>query len=291
MGPGQHRLALWRFCTGASQTSHNRFTLQVHDLLGEGDDWEDVEQIWLDVQRTPHITDEQRAMLVRILRVLCARQRFAADATSDHCGQYVQGMHLLACCPFWAGMPESDAFHVAEYALSHICAGYYTELSFETFRRDSWVMEALMKERFPLVLDLLHVEGVPTQVLTFSPLLCLFAHHAIPAVAVRLWDVLLVEGNNAIFAVFLAVLQRVFPDPNSSAGLESGAYAAISRYFGQLSVLDVEDVLALVQPMLDEFDDLCIVPRVTELRERGPEEPLVSQSGMITQLRDWWNAS
>lgn len=302
--PGPHRMALWRFCTGCDAAGAGAFAARIEALQGEDDDCDQVEQMWLDAARTPYLTAEKQATLVRILRVHCARQRDAGG-----CGmmQYVQGMHMLASCPLWAGFSEAESLDVAEHALGVLCAGYYTDSAFSAFRRDTCVVEALVKERLPRVLEALRSVGMPLQVIAFDPLLCLFTHHAPGAVAMRLWDILLVEGDIAIFALLLVLLERVLPE--AAAGVEHQeraeqdlASGKLSQRFAALSACDVEDILPSVRALLGSSGPTeGFRGHVAELRkkaedgtlggEEGDSEGWLDAGGVLAHMRSWWGGA
>eukprot|EP00747_Dinoflagellata_sp_TGD_P184308 gnl/TRDRNA2_/TRDRNA2_39833_c0_seq1.p1 gnl/TRDRNA2_/TRDRNA2_39833_c0~~gnl/TRDRNA2_/TRDRNA2_39833_c0_seq1.p1 ORF type:complete len:509 (+),score=100.09 gnl/TRDRNA2_/TRDRNA2_39833_c0_seq1:24-1550(+) len=204
--PGSHRRDFWLFCIGG---------LADPEVSEKPLDRAESDQIALDVARTPNLSDEQREVLIRILQRHCVLPEHASTG-------YIQGMHMLAACPLWVGLDEAEAFSVLQHMLARVNGCYFADKDFATFRRDVRVVEALITERLPHLSKSLAAAETPAMLLTFDPFLCLFTHHMPGASAVRLWDMLLLEGDVAVFAVLLVLLELLLPDECNGAVAEEG---------------------------------------------------------------------
>mmetsp|Transcript_41603 Transcript_41603/g.93421 ORF Transcript_41603/g.93421 Transcript_41603/m.93421 type:complete len:439 (+) Transcript_41603:145-1461(+) len=302
--PEEHRRVVWQFCAGCGPADARSFKATVEALQGEGEDNGLVEQMWLDATRTPHLTHDEQVQLVRVLRVWSAQQhsrRRNKGAAIGKSGYYVQGMHMLVSCPLWAGLEEAEALQVFEYVVKNLAANYYGDEDFSAFQRDTIVLEELVKERLPQLAEAMQAAGLPTQLLAFDPLLCLFTLHAPREVALRLWDMLLIEGETAIFALLLVLLARLVPEVPAEVTKTDGTLLLadkLSRQLTDLSPQDVENVLKLTRTMLDgsgpgscppvdgsgvsAWEGTDIRQRVEELR-REAERNLSGNKGL------WWD--
>jgi len=294
--PGEHRAAFWEFCAGGAEA------LQQFSQPGSEKDKAQYDQMMLDVKRTPHLLAGQEDALVGILAGYCSRRSLDGSANFEH---YVQGMHLLAACPLWAGLDQREALAVFEFALDRLCSGYYADKTFATFKRDVLVAEALIEERLPQLALALRTAGVPTMTIAFDPLLCLFTYHLPCASALRLWDVLLLEGDTAVFAALLVLLEELLPEAVGSSRQEVLAWQnfpfveRLHERFAALSVEGVEAMLGRVRALLEEADGEegegppGLRRRVHELRKDGIADcESEVQDGCVggwwSQVRGWW---
>lgn len=208
--PDTHRCALWLFCASMGEL-RGQANIMPESLTATVDyNKSQCEQMRLDACRTPNLTETQQEMVVKVLDAYCnGKPSFGEQNVVTH---YVQGMHILAACPILAGLSEAEALKIFAFVLDVLCAGYYADEDFGTFQRDAKVLEALIVQRMPRLAAALQSEGMPMQLLAFDPLLCLFSHHAPGLVCLRIWDVLLLERDAAIFAVFLSLLELLLPE-------------------------------------------------------------------------------
>lgn len=306
--PGVHRRAFWRFCVGFDSGVTKRELPSVREAVSKWDKSQ-LEQIQLDVGRTPNLTADQQASLGRVLAALCLRDVEHKDRVN-----YTQGMHLLAACPLWIGMQEQEAFAVCDYTLRHFCSRYYSDEDFSNFKRDAWVTEMLLSESMPRLRSALRASGLPVMVLLFDPLLCLFTHHLPCSVAQRLWDVLLVEAEAepvVVIAMLLALLEKLVPEGTSTTGREdildmrAGNEAPqlveqLNERSAALSSRDVELVLSRAKVLLDGPDpegDAApatadgsatkgLRSRVEELRREAAQASTNSGSSWMDQERN-----
>ncbi|WVY95954.1 hypothetical protein V8G54_028105 [Vigna mungo] len=113
---------------------------------------------------------------------------------------------------FFAGlllllMPEENAFWAFVGIIDEYFAGYYTEDMIES-QVDQLIFEELMRERFPKLVNHLDYLGVQVPWISGSWFLSIFVN-VIPWESVlRVWDVLLFEGNRVmLFRTALALME------------------------------------------------------------------------------------
>ncbi|BAT95820.1 hypothetical protein VIGAN_08262900 [Vigna angularis var. angularis] len=117
---------------------------------------------------------------------------------------------------FFAGlllllMPEENAFWAFVGIIDEYFAGYYTEDMIES-QVDQLIFEELMRERFPKLVNHLDYLGVQVPWISGSWFLSIFVN-VIPWESVlRVWDVLLFEGNRVmLFRTALALMELYGP--------------------------------------------------------------------------------
>jgi len=226
------------------------------------------EEILLDVQRTPHLSEGQDTSLINILVTYCSRQSKEEGSLQGH---YVQGMHMLAACPLWAGLSEARALSIFEFVLRSLCVGYYVDATFAPFQRDVRVADALIAERLPQLAAALQTSGISTMTLTFDSLLCLFTRHMPLKSVLRLWDVLLLEGDAAVFAVLLALLERLMSDGSSVGAGDSFPFAERLRDFSAHT--DVEELISRAKAHQDWPGSISLRQRLQQLRREALAAP------------------
>merc|ERR1740121_846049 len=97
--------------------------------------------------------------------------------------------------------------------------------------------------------------------LTFDSLLCLFTRHMPLKSVLRLWDILLLEGDAAIFAVLLALLERLVDDPGAGSW---DNFPFAERLKDHSAHADVEELIARAKAHQDWQEG----PRLISLRAR-----------------------
>ncbi|CAK0899292.1 unnamed protein product [Prorocentrum cordatum] len=305
--PGPHRAELWRFCAGSAQ-HHDSAQVVVSDSepqISPNEAEKDPDSpMVLDIERTPNLEEEQRGVLQRVLRAHFKR-RGAALPEGNKGEHYVQGMHLLAACPIWAGLEPAQALQVFEYVLDGLCAGYYRDVAFRAFKRDVHVVEALVADRLPRLAKALDIGGVPVMLLAFDPLLCLFALYLPRAVVLRVWDVLLLEGAVAIFAVLLVLLELLLPEAVHPRGAGEPepcwtSFPFVERFHERSAALtphQAEAVIKMVRSMLEGQDRDQVQGAGTGLRQRVLDlrrEAVAAEAGQLSPARQradsaWWD--
>jgi len=285
--PGEHRAALWRFCAAGGAPSEatetalagNRAAPSRDSPPANEKDRAQFEQMLLDVWRTPHLEPGQEDVLVSILVAHCSHRSTAAGTLFD---TYVQGMHMLAACPLWAGLGSADALLVFEFVLQRLCCGYFSDTSFFLFKRDVLVVEALIEERLPHLAAALRQANVPMMSIAFDPLLCLFTYHLPSVATLRLWDVLLLEGDTAIFTALLVLLEEMLPEAVNPAVTQTKAilkwdgFPFVECLHERLAALTVDNVEAMLGRIRGQLQSLR--RRVHELRTRKVPKSEASMS-------------
>ncbi|KAG2403012.1 uncharacterized protein HKW66_Vig0247180 [Vigna angularis] len=123
---------------------------------------------------------------------------------------YCQAMNFFAGLLLLL-MPEENAFWAFVGIIDEYFAGYYTEDMIES-QVDQLIFEELMRERFPKLVNHLDYLGVQVPWISGSWFLSIFVN-VIPWESVlRVWDVLLFEGNRVmLFRTALALMELYGP--------------------------------------------------------------------------------
>jgi hypothetical protein len=202
--PLKHRLQLWphwfqpRPVSGEQQTQVNVPS--------------DIErQIDLDVPRTgPRwLGSSDHAKLSRVLR---------AFAVSHPDVGYCQGLNNIAAVFLVLGLDESLALKGLSCMVETHCPGYF-EPGLKGYMRDVPVIGALVRDLLPDVHSRLLALMVPLDVLASTHFLSLTACDWPLVATVELWDLIFLEGQPAVFASFLALLQLYLPVSEEQASL------------------------------------------------------------------------
>ncbi|XP_027935154.1 EVI5-like protein isoform X2 [Vigna unguiculata] len=166
---------------------------------------------------------------------------------------YCQAMNFFAGLLLLL-MPEENAFWAFVGIIDEYFAGYYTEDMIES-QVDQLIFEELMRERFPKLVNHLDYLGVQVPWISGSWFLSIFVN-VIPWESVlRVWDVLLFEGNRVmLFRTALALMELYGP--------------------ALLTTKDAGDAITLLQSLVGStFDSSQLVftacmgyPAVTEAR-------------------------
>lgn len=124
-----------------------------------------------------------------------------------YCGQamnFFAGLLLLL-------MPEENAFWAFAGIIDEYFAGYYTEDMIES-QVDQLIFEELMRERFPKLVNHLDYLGVQVAWISGSWFLSIFVNIIPWESVLRVWDVLLFEGNRVmLFRTALALMELYGP--------------------------------------------------------------------------------
>ncbi|KAK7393600.1 hypothetical protein VNO78_22158 [Psophocarpus tetragonolobus] len=162
-------------------------------------------QIEKDLPRTfpghPALDENGRNSLRRLL---LAYARHNPDVGYCQAMNFFAGLLLLL-------MPEENAFWAFVGIIDEYFAGYYTEDMIES-QVDQLIFEELMRERFPKLVNHLDYLGVQVAWISGSWFLSIFVN-VIPWESVlRVWDVLLFEGNRVmLFRTALALMELYGP--------------------------------------------------------------------------------
>ncbi|XP_023005911.1 ecotropic viral integration site 5 protein homolog isoform X2 [Cucurbita maxima] len=123
---------------------------------------------------------------------------------------YCQAMNFFAGLLLLL-MPEENAFWTLVGIIDDYFEGYYTEEMIES-QVDQLVFEELMRERFPKLVDHLDLLGVQVAWITGPWFLSIFVNMIPWESVLRVWDVLLFEGNRVmLFRTALALMELYGP--------------------------------------------------------------------------------
>ncbi|KAK8691681.1 hypothetical protein V6N13_075181 [Hibiscus sabdariffa] len=162
-------------------------------------------QIEKDLPRTfpghPALDDDGRNALRRLL---------TAYARHNPSVGYCQAMNFFAALLLLL-MPEENAFWTLVGIIDDYFDGYYSEEMIES-QVDQLVFEELMRERFPKLVNHLDYLGVQVAWVTGPWFLSIFMNMLPWECVLRVWDVLLFEGNRVmLFRTALALMELYGP--------------------------------------------------------------------------------
>ncbi|KAF8101938.1 hypothetical protein N665_0201s0234 [Sinapis alba] len=162
-------------------------------------------QIEKDLPRTfpghPALDDDGRNALRRLL---------TAYARHNPSVGYCQAMNFFAALLLLL-MPEENAFWALTGIIDEYFNGYYSEDMIES-QVDQLVLEELVRERFPKLVHHLDYLGVQVAWVTGPWFLSIFMNMLPWESVLRVWDVLLFEGNRVmLFRTALALMELYGP--------------------------------------------------------------------------------
>ncbi|GMI80641.1 hypothetical protein like AT3G55020 [Hibiscus trionum] len=162
-------------------------------------------QIEKDLPRTfpghPALDDDGRNALRRLL---------TAYARHNPSVGYCQAMNFFAALLLLL-MPEENAFWTLVGIIDDYFDGYYSEEMIES-QVDQLVFEELVRERFPKLVNHLDYLGVQVAWVTGPWFLSIFMNMLPWESVLRVWDVLLYEGNRVmLFRTALAIMELYGP--------------------------------------------------------------------------------
>ncbi|OMP08090.1 hypothetical protein COLO4_06786 [Corchorus olitorius] len=173
------------------------------DSIGGPEKWKG--QIEKDLPRTfpghPALDDDGRNALRRLL---------TAYARHNPSVGYCQAMNFFAALLLLL-MPEENAFWALMGIIDDYFDGYYSEEMIES-QVDQLVFEELVRERFPKLVNHLDYLGVQVAWVTGPWFLSIFMNMLPWESVLRVWDVLLFEGNRVmLFRTALALMELYGP--------------------------------------------------------------------------------
>ncbi|CAI9302821.1 unnamed protein product [Lactuca saligna] len=186
-----------------SQTENGSKTSSVESVICIPEKWKG--QIEKDLPRTfpghPALDDDGRNALRRLL---------TAYARHNPSVGYCQAMNFFAGLLLLL-MPEENAFWALMGILDDYFEGYYSEEMIES-QVDQLVFEELVRERFPKLVNHLDYLGVQVAWVSGPWFLSIFMNMLPWESVLRVWDVLLFQGNRVmLFQTALALMELYGP--------------------------------------------------------------------------------
>lgn len=231
-------------------------------------------QIEKDLPRTfpghPALDEDGRNALRRLL---------TAYARHNPCVGYCQAMNFFAGLLLLL-MPEENAFWTLVGILDDYFDGYYSEEMIEC-QVDQLVLEVLVREKFPKLVNHLDYLGVQVAWVTGPWFLSIFMNVLPWESVLRVWDVLLFEGNRVmLFHTALALMELYGP--------------------ALVTTKDAGDAVTLLQSLVGStFDSSQLVltacmgyqnvneARLEELRNKHRPAVKAAVEERFKGLRDW----
>mmetsp|Transcript_53360 Transcript_53360/g.117157 ORF Transcript_53360/g.117157 Transcript_53360/m.117157 type:complete len:409 (+) Transcript_53360:35-1261(+) len=209
-------------------------------------------QIDLDIPRTmPSTLPKQSGVQLRQVLIAVASRNPAVG--------YCQSMNMIAAVFVILEFSLPHAVAGLEGALQLFCPGYHGP-SMAGFRRDVFVLECIVQRFLPVVHQHLSELEVPFVGLAFDPFLCLYTKVFPLRVVIRFWDVMMVEGANAVFAILLALLElqgHCFKAPETFVEREEAVQAAMVSFENgvkRTAKTDVGRILEVARSWLDRSE-------------------------------------
>lgn len=209
--PLKYRILLWPlwFANGAHALTEQRDHLQMSESrLSELEalaSCEALRLIDLDVPRTmPHVLGSQDRLSLR--RVLRAFAGLMPDIG------YCQGLNNIAASFLTLGFDERTTLAGIHGLLTRCCPNYHTP-GLAGFRSDAALLNSLMRNVLDAdALSRFEALNVPLEALAAQHFLALSSCNDWPLSATaQLWDNLLLNGQPALFASFVAMLKLYLP--------------------------------------------------------------------------------
>ncbi|PON72787.1 Ribonuclease H domain containing protein [Parasponia andersonii] len=293
--PKDLRGEVWQAFVGVKAHRVERY---YHDLLAqerntdknkESDDLSTAASKWKrqiekDIPRTfpghPALDENGRNSLRRLL---------LAYAQHNPSVGYCQAMNFFAGLLLLL-MPEENAFWALVGILDDYFEGYYTEEMIES-QVDQLVFEELMRDRFPKLVDHLDYLGVQVAWISGPWFLSIFVNTLPWESVLRVWDVLLYEGNRVmLFRTALALMELYGPalvttkDAGDATTL-SQSLAGSTFDSSQLVLTACMGFLAVTEARLEELREKHRPAVLVVVEERSKKGSIWKDSkGLATKL-------
>ncbi|CAD7935454.1 unnamed protein product [Amoebophrya sp. A120] len=171
-----------------------------------------------------------------------------------------QVVHLLSD-PF--AEERQQEFDLFCEILQHLTPNYHS-VSMKSLMVDINVLEKLMQELCPKFLQKIHAANLDLLFFAVDPFLCLFGHTLPLPALIRCWDVFILEGPKAMFALFIALCAMTVvnmskdrptsqnaPDKNAGPERPEEIIGQWAREVRELGTIDVNAILVKTRAFLD----------------------------------------
>lgn len=226
--PNALRGELWELCCGAAFLRMKSSQL-YSALLEENKDKESqaTEEIAKDLHRSlPEYAAYQTSEgLEKLRRVLVAYSWMCPDVG------YCQAMNIVVAT-LLIYQTEDQAFWTLHELVTRILPGYYSRTMYGMLL-DQKVLEKLVEKTMPVLWQHLQAVDVPLSVISLPWFLSLYANSMPLPFALRVIDILMLEGSKVLFQVALAVL-KVNAEALMQASDNTAVVAVLKHYFTTL---------------------------------------------------------
>ncbi|ULU08315.1 hypothetical protein L3Y34_019462 [Caenorhabditis briggsae] len=203
--PEKLRIVIWPRLLGAERMKHERRDMYAELLLRARLVSKDIKQIDLDINRTyrDHLAFRKRYDVKQksLLNVLAAYSMYNTEVG------YCQGMSQIAAL-FLMYLDEEDAFwclHQLMVSPKHTMHGFFVP-GFPKLQRFEEHFKKILKKYKPRVFKYLEKQDIPYIYLTKWWFGC-FLDRVPFSLALRLWDVFLVEGDSILLAMAYNIMK------------------------------------------------------------------------------------
>lgn len=203
--PEKLRIVIWPRLLGAERMKHERRDMYSELLLRARLVSKDIKQIDLDINRTyrDHLAFRKRYDVKQksLLNVLAAYSMYNTEVG------YCQGMSQIAAL-FLMYLDEEDAFwclHQLMVSPKHTMHGFFVP-GFPKLQRFEEHFKRILKKYKPRVFKYLEKQDIPYIYLTKWWFGC-FLDRVPFSLALRLWDVFLVEGDSILLAMAYNIMK------------------------------------------------------------------------------------
>lgn len=139
-------------------------------------------QIELDIPRTPWLSDDEKLLLRRVLRMICC---------SDNCliNYYCQGMNLIAMVPILIGFSEQETVLIIDRIIGDEGILHNFHLSnFPELIKEVNLLKWILNKYYQGVLSTLDRFNIDLLHIALNPFLCFFSNHMPLYAVLRHWD-------------------------------------------------------------------------------------------------------
>lgn len=226
--PNALRGEMWELCCGAAFLRMKSSQLYAA-LLEENRSKESqaTEEIAKDLHRSlpEYAAYQTEEGLEKLRRVLVAYSWMCPDVG------YCQAMNIVVAT-LLIYQTEDQAFWTLHELVTRILPGYYSRTMYGMLL-DQKVLEKLVEKTMPVLWQHLIAVDVPLSVISLPWFLSLYANSMPLPFALRVIDILMLEGSKVLFQVALAVL-KVNADALMHASDNTAVVAVLKEYFTKL---------------------------------------------------------